>query len=99
MEEILKDFNGKFTQYIPVLVQNDIETWLKEKLTAIIKDKDKTIAELYERLQGVEDWKQEFLKMIFPEFERSEDGKYDDGFNDCREEIIINASKEGVTIK
>jgi hypothetical protein len=43
--------------------------------------------------------KEEFLKMIFPEFERSEDGKYDDGFNDCREEILTNASKEGVNIK
>ncbi len=53
IEEILKDFNGKFTQYIPVLVQDDIENWIKEKLTDFEKnikqvEHDRIIRELAE---------------------------------------------------
>jgi hypothetical protein len=97
MDKILEEFEEKFNHipnrgfivgkkggYYDNCAYNiaDVSSWLKEKLTAL----EKTT-------------KIEFLTKILPDEEFDGDG--DDlfrGFNTCREDIIKNAEKDGVTL-
>jgi len=99
IEEILKEFDEKFNHipnrgfivgkkggYYDNCAYNiaDVSSWLKEKLSSFQKTT-----------------KTEFLKRILPEevkINLSDIGLSQCGWNACRDEALINAEKDGVTL-
>ena len=55
-EEIIKQFRQTFTQYIPVLVQKDIDNFLTQALQKVREDTVKEVLDILEKTIQEERW-------------------------------------------